>query len=126
MREDTRTGGINLPIFFPGGFVMKLTRSAVQALKLPAGKLEAIFFDDEIPGFGLRLRAGGSRTWVVQYKIGTKHRRLTLGSTALLDPGKARDRARDLLAAVRLGQDPASAKIEARAKAAETFGVLVK
>jgi len=105
---------------------MKLLRATVQTLKLPAGKTEAIFFDDEISGFGLRLRAGGSRTWIVQYKIGTKHRRMTIGSLALLDPAKARDKARDLLAAVRLGQDPASAKIEARAKAADTFGMLVK
>jgi len=104
---------------------MKLTRAAVQGLKLPTGKAEAIFFDDEIPGFGLRVRAGGSRSWIVQYKIGAKHRRLTLGSISLLDPAKARDKARDVLAAVRLGQDPASAKIESRAKAAETFGVLV-
>src|SRR5215212_4478993 len=104
---------------------MKLTRAAVHNIKLPAEKAEAIFFDDEIPGFGLRVRAGGSRTWIVQYKIGAKHRRLTLGSIGLLDPAKARDTARDLLAAVRLGRDPASAKIEARAKAADTFGVLV-
>jgi integrase len=118
---------------------VKLTQAAARALKLPAGKSEAIIFDDEIPGFGLRLRAGGSRTWVVQYKIGDKHRRLTLGSTALLtaeqarngikdkrDPTKSRDGAVDILARVRLGQDPASAKIEARAKAADTFGVVTK
>lgn len=105
---------------------MKFTRAAVQALKVPAGKAEAILFDDEVRGFGLRVRAGGSRTWVVQYKIGNKQRRMTLGSVALPDPAKARDRARDLLAAVRLGQDPASAKIEARAKAADTFGAAVK
>jgi integrase len=105
---------------------MKFTRAAVQALKVPAGKAEAIFFDDEVRGFGLRVRAGGSRSWVVQYKIGKKQRRMTLGSVALLDPAKARDKARDLLAAVRLGQDPASAKIETRSKAADTFGAVVK
>ena len=117
---------------------MKLIQAAVQRLRVPAGKAEAIFFDDEIPGFGVRIRASGSRTWIVQYKIGKKHRRLTLGSTAMLtadqarngtkdktDHTKNRDGARDILARVRLGEDPAAKKIEARARAADTFGVLV-
>jgi integrase len=105
---------------------MKLTRAAVQALSLPAGKSELLVFDDEIPGFGVRLRAGGSRNWIVQYKIGRKHRRLTFGSVAVLDAGKARERARDLLAAVRVGRDPAGEKIETRAHADETVGTIVQ
>ena len=38
---------------------MKFTDATVRKLAVPAGKAEAIFFDDEIPGFGLRLRAVG-------------------------------------------------------------------
>jgi hypothetical protein len=105
---------------------MKLNRAAVQALSLPPGKGELIVFDDEIAGFGVRLRAGGSRNWIVQYKLGKKHRRLTFGSVAVLDAGKARDRARDLLAAVRVGRDPAGEKIETRARADETVGTIVE
>jgi integrase len=105
---------------------MKLTRVAVDGLRLPAGKGERIIFDEEIAGFGVRLREGGSRSWIVQYKIGAKHRRLTLGSTALLDPAKARERARDLLAKVRLGRDPAGEKIEARTRADETLGAIAE
>ena len=48
----------------------------VDSLTLPPGKQEAIFFDDE-----LRLQ-GDSRRFVVQYKIGAKHRRMTLGNVA--------------------------------------------
>src|ERR1700687_1365559 len=95
---------------FRGKGSMKLTRAAVQTLALPAGKADAIFFDDEIPGFGLRMRAGSPRSearWCVQYKVGPKHRRLTFGKLGELDPAKARDKARDLLSAVRLGGDPA-------------------
>jgi integrase len=108
---------------------MKLTKTAVSALHLPPGKADAIFFDDEIPGFGLRMRAGSPRSearWLVQYKIGDKHRRLTFGKLGELDPAKARDKARDLLSAVRLGGDPAGTKLEARARADETFGVIVE
>ena len=40
---------------------MKLTSKTAAALTLPAGKSEVIVFDDDIPGFGVRLRAGGER-----------------------------------------------------------------
>src|SRR5262249_58669487 len=96
---------------------MKLTQANIDRATLPAGKSEAIFFDDELPGFGLRLRAGGSKTWIIQYALGAKQRRMTLGSGKLLNPSKARSTARDLLASVRLGNDPAAERKEARAKA---------
>jgi integrase len=55
-----------------------------------------------------------------------EHRRLTLGAVGgALDLGKARDTAKDILAAVRLGRDPAAEKIETRQQAAETFGALL-
>lgn len=86
---------------------MKLTQKAVSVLSLPVGSREAIFFDDDLPGFGLRIREGGSRNWVYQYKIGSKHRRVTLGSLNAITPLKARERAGELHAMVKLGRDPA-------------------
>jgi integrase len=104
---------------------LKLTTTAAKALVLPPGTKDKTFWDDELGGFGLRLRAGGARTWVVQYDLAGKSRRVTLGSTALLDVGAARARAKDLLAQVRLGGDPVADKHMRRAQAAETFGALV-
>jgi integrase len=98
---------------------MKLTQRSIDTLVLPACKREAILFDDDLPGFGLRLRVGGSRIYVVQYKLGAKHRRLTLGSTALLRLEQARDKARQVLAKVRLGDDPATEKAEAKVRAGD-------
>ena len=43
---------------------MKLTQRTVDTLDLPKGKSEAIIFDEDLPGFGLRMRAGGKRSWV--------------------------------------------------------------
>jgi integrase len=103
---------------------MKLTNASVKALKL-GNRPEKTFFDDDLPGFGVRVRAGGSRTFVVQYKFGLRHRRLTLGTVSALDLSKARATAKDVLAAVRLGRDPAGERLEAREQAAETFGVLL-
>ena len=100
---------------------MKLTQKALTTLALPAGKAETIVFDEDLPGFGVRIRAGGARTWVYQYKIGNQHRRITLGNTAALSPACARATAGDLHAQVRLGQDPQGAKTESRVRAAETM-----
>jgi integrase len=105
---------------------MKLTAATIRALGLPEGKADYIHFDDGLPGFGLRLRVSGARTWTVQYAIGGKTRRMALGSTALLDIGQARERAREILARVRLGEDPAREKAEDRAHAAETFAACLK
>lgn len=105
---------------------MKLTTSEVRKFELGRGQTEAIVFDDDIPGFGLRVREGGSRTFVFQYKLGGKQRRLSLGAVKALDIGKARDTAKDLYAKVRLGGDPAGEKDHARLKAGETFEAIVK
>jgi hypothetical protein len=105
---------------------MKLTQASIARLALPVGKGEAIFFDDDMPGFGLRIREGGSRTFVVQYGLGGRQRRMTIGSAkvtqdggGLLSVAKARETAGNLLAKVRLGYDPAGDRAEARVRAAD-------
>ena len=69
-------------------------------------KAEALIFDQDLPGFGLRVRVGGKRTWIAQYRLGTKQRRVTLGTTETLEPEEAHKRAREALAKVSLGADP--------------------
>lgn len=103
---------------------MKLTKATIAKLDLQ-GKSELIAFDDALPGLGLRLREGGSRTWVYQYAIGSKQRRLTLGKLSALEPAKAREIASDLHARVRLGEDPAATKAESRTRTSETFGAAI-
>jgi hypothetical protein len=49
---------------------MKLTKTTVAKLSVPQGKSELIVFDEDMPGFGLRLRAGGSAVWIAQYRVG--------------------------------------------------------
>jgi integrase len=95
--------------------------------QLPAGKTDAIFFDPSLPGFGLRIRAGGKRSWIVQYRNGVgATKRLKLGSASTLSEAQARDLARKRLAAVELGQDPAEDKAQKRREAAETFHSVVE
>ena len=100
---------------------MKLKGTNVDAIKLPKGKRDHIEFDDDLHGFGLRVREGGSRTYVVQYKIGTQQRRMTIGAAKTLTFAQARTAAKSVLAKVELGQDPQGDKAVARATAGETF-----
>jgi integrase len=105
---------------------VKLTTTSIKTIALPDGKTDHTFFDEEVGGFGLRVRASGARSWILQYDFAGRTRRMKLGGVAELTAGKARDTAKDLLAAVRLGRDPAAEKVDARRqaadKAAETFG----
>ena len=94
-------------------------------LTLPPGIDDKIFFDDDLPGFGLRLRRSGDRSWWVQYAMAERTRKLRLGSVAELDISKARSTAKDVLARVRLGGDPAHEKRAGRVLAGETVGALL-
>ena len=100
---------------------MKITQTNATKLKLPADKQEAIYWDDEIAGFGLRLRAGGSRTFVVQYKIGSKHRRITLGNAFKVTADDARKKAKQIFGKVADGKDPANERATRVAEASTGF-----
>jgi integrase len=105
---------------------MKLTTASIRTLALPPDVNDKIFFDSELRGFGLRIRASGVKTWLVQYAVARRTRRIALGAPAVLDANKAREAAKDILARVRLGEDPAGEKAESKAKARETFGECLK
>jgi len=105
---------------------MRLTDKTLATLTVPKGKSEAIYFDDDLPGFGLRLRAGGAARWIYQYDIGSRSRRITMGSTAALTAARARAAAAELHHRVRLGADPATDKAESRARTGETLGALLE
>jgi integrase len=97
---------------------MRLTDKAVAALTVPPGKSEVIVFDGELAGFGIRVRAGGSRRYVYQYKVGGQNRRFTFRET---DCGRARKAAQELAAKVTLGGDPQAEKATVQAAASDTF-----
>ncbi len=105
---------------------MKLTKVNIAKVMVPPGKSEIIAFDDDVPGFGLRVRISGSRNWIFQYRVGIKQRKISLGAVSAITPQDARESAGKLYARVKLGEDPAGQKTESRAKAAETFSSVLK
>jgi integrase len=107
---------------------MKLSQNNIARFKMPAGKTEHIEFDDEMHGFGLRIRKGSHgehRTLIAQYKLGEKHRRITLGNVAKVNFEQARREAKRIFNKVGLGQDPAADKVEARRVASHTLDAAV-
>jgi hypothetical protein len=89
---------------------MKLTFDTIRAIAPVPPKTEIIVFDDEVPGFGVRASMSGSKVFVVQYTIGNQQRRMSLGKVEVLGVDTARLKAKEILAAVRMGQDPAGDK----------------
>jgi len=102
---------------------MKLTKATVAGLTLPAGCNEKTYWDDDIPGFGVRLRKAGSKGFVFWYRPGgrvTPQLKMSLGATSAVSAAEARAEAAKLYARVRLGQDPAGEKAESIVRAGET------
>ena len=97
---------------------MRLTDSTVAALKVPRGKSEIIAFDDSFPGFAIRVRRGGSKRFIYQYKINGSNRRYTFKEANVK---RARAAAQVLAAKVTLGSDPALEKEAAHDAAGDTF-----
>src|SRR5215472_17412516 len=107
---------------------MEFTQTAVDRFKIEAGKTEHIEFDDGMPGFGLRVRVGDKRqhrTFIAQYKIGSKHRRITLGNASKVTLADAQRRAKIIFGKVADGKDPANEKAVARQVASHTLGAKI-
>lgn len=109
---------------------MKLAQKTAASVALPPDKTDHFAWDDDVPGFAIRLRRGRKgqvrRNWIFQYSVGALTRRITLGNAAAVSAAQARKSAEELYAKVRLGGDPSAEKRETRERAAETFGAVLE
>ncbi len=96
----------------------KLTRPPLANLKVRAKPY--IECNSELIGFGVAVYPSGVKSWVCEYRLhgrerGVAKKRVTRGKTSQLTPDQACKAAAEMLAAVRLGGDPAQEKMERRA-----------
>lgn len=84
----------------------KLTKRVIEAAEIQP--VEYFIWDDDLPGFGLRVLRSGRKGYVVQYRAGRRSRRMSLGPSTILTCEQARTRAMGIIAAARNGDDPAA------------------
>src|SRR5215472_14312752 len=85
----------------------KLTRSVVE--RLSPGDADYVVWDAELPGFGVRVKPSGVKSYVVQYRnreTGVSRRKTVGQHGPLLSFYRARERARIVLADALKGNDP--------------------
>ena len=86
----------------------KITKHLVEAAEIR--DKHYTITDSQIPGFGIRIMRGGTRTYVVMYRAGGRRRRMGLGHHGVTTPEQARTSAINILARVRNGEDPAASR----------------
>jgi integrase len=102
--------------------MVKLTNDNVRTL--PVKGADVLYPDDETPNFYLRVREGGSRTFIIQWRQGQFQRRSTVGKIGIYTVDEARKKARQLLVGIDNGTDPIARKAQARVDDRQLFGVL--
>ena len=104
---------------------VRITKRVVDAIK--PGGTDFYVFDSDLVGFGIRVRKGGAMSYIVRYRAGFGRsapvRRVTIAKVGKVTPEQAREVAKDLLASVVKGKDPA--KERAADRVAPTFAELV-
>ena len=68
---------------------------------------DTILFDKSLTGFGLRIHPSGRKVWIVQARIERRSCRIVIARHGEMELAEVRRRARDMLARIRAGDNPA-------------------
>ena len=95
----------------------RLTKRVIDAHPAQSGSPDTIIWDDELNGFGLRIRKSGARTYVAVYRAAGRKRWFTIGTPgAPWTPEQARQKAAEILFDATSGADPQAEKSIGRMK----------
>lgn len=82
----------------------KITKRLIDAVQ--PSPADQFIWDDELPGYGLKVTPLGRKVFVLQYRSGRRSRRMTLGTYGAITAEQARGLAQANLRAVARGEDP--------------------
>src|SRR5712691_7890852 len=101
----------------PGRATAHLTDRSIRALPIPpAGAV--ITYDADVPGFGIRITAKNVRSFVLNYVVNGRERRMTIGRFPTWSATAAREEAKVLRRKIEAKIDPLDEQA-AQARAAE-------
>lgn len=87
----------------------KLTKRVVDAAVVR--EKDYFIWDDELPGFGLRVFASGKRSYLIQYRAAGRTRRYTIGLHGIWTAETARQEAKVQLGRVAQGDNPSEERL---------------
>lgn len=94
---------------------IRLTKSAIDSL--PVTEQDTVFWDQGLPGFGVKVTPKGRKVFLVMYRVagaGSRLRKYTIGPYGRVTLPMARAQAQKIFAARLDGRDPAEEKRQAR------------
>ena len=74
--------------------------------RLAVNDKDAVFWDRELPGFGLRVYPSGAKVYVVQTRCAGRSKRVTVGRHGDVSPDQARKEAARIIARIKAGEAP--------------------
>jgi integrase len=88
---------------------MRLTKEAIdRAIPPSAGQKERFIRDEVVRGLGVRVTAGGAKSFIFEARIKGRPRRVTIGRWPDVTVAFARQRALEIRTAIAHGEDPAA------------------
>ena len=91
-----------------------LTSRFVRQSVCPAGARRIDFFDEDLPGFMLEIRASGGKTFYQRYRTPMAESDNSKSGRLFSSPSQARRKARAIVAGAILGGDPQKERQELR------------
>ena len=92
---------------------MRISKRIVDATR--CGVKDVYVWDKTLKGFGLKVTPKGRKVYFIQYRIGSRTRRVTIGVHGVITAEQARQKAKIALGQVSFGTDPAQGRDRARA-----------
>ena len=83
-----------------------ISKRTVEAL---SPEKDTVYWDSELPGFGVRVYPSGNKVYVAQTRARGKSTRVTIGRHGVITAEQARQRAASVIARVKAGDDPVAA-----------------
>ena len=97
-----------------------ITKRVVDTLSVE--DTDAVFWDRDLPGFGIRVYPSGLKKYVVQSRGPGGSKRATLGRHGRISPEEARRRAAEAIDRIKRGEDPMPPPPEPEATMADLAG----